>query len=488
MKRSVSGSLVRYTLSTLAIAVIVAAYFRRSPVNETTVAMTFLLVILVVAANWGLRHAVYLSFLSSAAFNFFFLPPVLTFTIRDSRNWVALFAFLATGIVAAQLAERARNEAASSRARQREAERISGLSQQMMISGNVIDLLNELPYMIASTFNLSGVAVYLREKDRIYRSSTSFMTITTPELRETAFSRDQVIDGVRDITLAPILLGTRPIGALGLTGTTTSPEALTAVSGLVAIAIERAGAVETLTRLEASRESERLRNALLDSVAHELRTPLHSITDAIATLRTSSALVPAQADDLMRVIEDEAARLDRLVGQAMEMAELDAHEIQLDLQPHSMREAVDGAVEALRAHLRAHGHAHPIEIRIPDSLPKAYFDLERIGKVLGHLLGNAAKYSADGSPIFVSAEVANGQLVTSVADRGAGIDDLERMMIFDKFYRGRGQRSRVQGTGMGLAISKAIVEAHEGTLDVTSQPGQGSVFSFTLPLRPSALS
>lgn len=447
--------------------------------------MTFLVVILLVAANWGLRHAVYLSFLSSAAFNFFFLPPVLTFTIRDSRNWVALFAFLATGIVAAQLAERARNEAASSRARQREAERISGLSQQMMIAGNVIDLLNELPHMIAITFNLSGAVVYLREKDRIYRSHPDFMEITTAELRDTAHSRDQLIDHTRNVTLAPILLGTRPIGALGLAGTTTSPEALNAVSGLVAIAIERAGAVETLTRLEASRESERLRNALLDSVAHELRTPLTSITAAITALRTETALHPAQAGDLMQVIEEEAARLDRLVGQAMEMAELDAHEIQLDLEPHSIREAVDGAVENLLAQLRAQGHTHPIEIRIPDSLPKAYFDLERIGKVLGHLLGNAAKYSPDGSPIFVSAEAANGQLTTSIADRGVGIDDLERIMIFDKFYRGQGQRFRVQGTGMGLAISKAIVEAHEGTLDVTSQPGQGSVFSFTLPLRPS---
>lgn len=479
---------MRYSFSTLAIALIVAAYFQLPRINETTVAMTFLLVILVVAANWGLRHAVYLAFLSSAAFNFFFLPPVLTFTIRDSRNWVALFAFLATGIVAAQLAERARSEAAASRARQREAERISGLSQQMMVSGNVIDLLNELPYMIASTFDLSGAVVYLREKDRIYRSHPDFMQIATSELRETAFSRDQVIDDTRNTTLAPILLGTRPIGALGLTGTTTSPEALNAVSGLVAIAIERAGAVETLTRLEASRESERLRNALLDSVAHELRTPLTAIMAAITTLRTETSLHPAQADDLMQVIEEESGRLNRLVGQAMEMAELDAHEIQLDLQPHSMREAVDEAVEALLAQGRALGRPHPVEIRIPDTLPKAYFDLQRIGTVLGHLLGNAAKYSPPGSPIFISAEATNGQLITSIADRGVGVDDLERMMIFDKFYRGQGQRFRVQGTGMGLAICKAIVEAHEGTIEVTSQPGQGSVFSFTLPLRPSALS
>jgi two-component system sensor histidine kinase KdpD len=480
VKRSLTSSVIRYILSTAAIAAIVAVYLHWSHVNDTTVAMTFLIPVLLVAANWGLRQAIYLSFLSAAAFNFFFLPPVNTFTVGDGRNWVALLAFLATGIVASQLAERARTEAKTSRRRQREAERLSDLSQQMLVSGNVIDLLNALPQMIAATFNLPGAAVYLCEKERLYRSSPDYMDVSKEDLRDAAFMRDQRTDEASAITLAPILLGTRSIGSLGITGAGISREALDAVSGLVAIAIERAGAVETLTKIEAARESERLRNALLDSVAHELRTPLTSITAAITTLRSDAALDASQSEELMQVIEEEAARLDRLVGQAMEMAELDAHDIQLDLQSHPIREAIEGAMEAILPQLRT----HPVEIRIPDDLPSAVFDLSRIQKVLQHLLENAAKYSAADSPIFISAEVANGKLVTSVADRGVGVDDLERMMIFDKFYRGQGQRYRVQGTGMGLAISKAIVEAHNGSIEATSQPGQGSVFSFSLPLQP----
>jgi two-component system, OmpR family, sensor histidine kinase KdpD len=471
-------SVVRYLVSTSVTAAIVAVYFRWLHVNETTVALTLLLVILVVAANWGLRQAIYLSLLSSAAFNFFFLPPVLTFTIRDARNWVALLAFLVTGVIASQLAERARTQAKIARRRQNEAEQLYEFSQKMLVTGNVIDLLNQLPQMIAATFNMSGAALYLRERDRIYRSSPNYMDVTAAELRDAAFTRDQRRDEARGVTLAPILLGMKPIGALGITGEATSPEALDAVCGLAAIAIERAGAVETLAKVEASRESERLRNALLDSVAHELRTPLTSITAAITSLRSNEKLDGEQSAELMEVIEEEAGRLDRLVGQAMEMAELDAHEIHLNLKLHSIREAVDLAMEALVTQLRS----HPVDVRLPDSLPVVEMDLERIAKVVQHLLENAAKYSAEGSPIFVSAEVAKGRLVTSVADRGVGVDDLERMMIFDKFYRGQGQRYRVQGTGMGLAIAKAIVEAHGGGMEVTSQPGQGSVFSFSLPL------
>ncbi len=481
MQRKLIRSIVRYSISTASAAVIVAVYFLRLHVNETTVALTFLIGILLVAANWGLRHSIYLSILSAAAFNFFFLPPVLNFTVGDGRNWVALLAFLVTGIVASQLAERARREAKISRRRQREAERLYEFSQQMLVTGNVIDLLNVLPQMIAVTFNLAGAAVYLRERDRIYRSSPNYMDVTAAELRDAAFTRDHRYDEARAVTLVPILLGTRPIGAVGITGNRTSPEALDAVCGLAAIAIERAGAVETLTRVQASRESERLRNALLDSVAHELRTPLTSITAAVTTLRSEPSLDAEQSGEMLQVIEEEAARLDRLVGQAMEMAELDANDIKLDLRLHSMREAVDLALEAVQGPLKN----HPLELRLPDTLPPVLIDLERIAKVLQHLLENAAKYSPEGSPIFVSAEVSKDQLVTSVADRGAGVDDLEKMMIFDKFYRGQGQRYRVQGTGMGLAIAKAIVEAHGGSIDVTSQPSQGSVFSFYLPLNLS---
>jgi two-component system sensor histidine kinase KdpD len=164
------------------------------------------------------------------------------------------------------------------------------------------------------------------------------------------------------------------------------------------------------------------------------------------------------------------------------MAQLDANEVRLELEPHQIREAIDAALEDCKNAIAD----HTIEVRLPENLPCVIIDLTWIKKVLQHLIENAAKYSSSGQSIFISSEVRNGRLITSVADRGTGIDDLERSMIFDKFYRGQSQRYRVHGTGMGLAIVKAIVEAHGGRIEVTSQLGRGSVFSFGLPVASSA--
>lgn len=435
--------------------------------------------ILFVSANWGIQQAIYMSLLSSLAFNYFFLPPVLTFTIGDKQNWIALFAFLTTGIVASQLADRARKETLASNRRRREAERLYEFSQRLLITGNVIDLLTVLPSTVAETFTLRGAALCLSASDRVYRSGPEFMDVSAADLRNVLHSREQ-LSRDPDVTLVPIHLGMRTTGALGIAGQRPSPETLDAVGGLIAIAIERAGAVETLGRSEAARESERLRNALLDSVTHELRTPLTAIMASITALRSDPELGAQRRDELTNIIDEEANRLNRLVGQAMEMAELDASEVRLDLAPHRIDEAINKAIEDLRA-----DQTHPLKINIPDHLPSVEMDVSQVSKVLEHLLENAAKYAPAGSPIYISAAFERGNLVTSVADEGPGIDDLERTMIFDKFYRGQSQRYRVHGTGMGLAIAKAIVEAHGGTIDVTSQLGHGSVFSFSLPVMPN---
>ena len=470
------AKVIPYVLATALVAVIALVYYRLLHVNSTTVALTLLVGILVVSTYGGARVSIYMSVVSALCFNFFFLPPFLTFTVNDSQNWVALISFLLTGIIASNLSHRAQTETRISNRRRREAERLYEFSQQLLVAPNVVELVGTIPSKMVNIFGLRDVALFLQSRNQTYRSDQAFFP-NDRDLRVAAQVQDQTArEG--NITFVPIRLGMRPIGAYAIAGTGVSRETLDAVGGLIAIAVERARAVETLSRSEASRESERLRNAILDSVTHQLRTPLTSITAAITSLRSDGDL-PAEARiELMTVIEEEAIRLNLLISQAVEMAELDTDDVKLDvtethietLLPEAMKEA------------KINPALHPIEMHLAPSLPTVWLDRPRIIKVLLHLIENAANYSPAGTPIILSAEASGRCLVISVADRGPGIDDLERLMIFDKFYRGESQRFRVQGTGMGLAIAKAIVEAHHGSINVTSQLGQGSVFSFTLPL------
>lgn len=457
--------------------VIVFLYTRVIRVNPTTVALTFLVAVLGVSAVWGLRYAVFVSIVATLAFNYFFLPPVGTFTIADTQNWVALIAFLLTAVIASELSARVRQEADEANQRRREVEKLYAFSQQLLVTDNVLELLNEIPHHIVATFGVSVAAVYVSERDKIYRSGPDITQLQSEELRGVTARGETVIDAQRNICLAPVRMGVRALGALGVAGHL-SRETLDALGGLIAIATERAAAVEKLGRAEASRENERLRSALLDSVTHEFRTPLTSIKASVTSLISDFQLDQAQRQELLTIINEESDRLNRLVGEATEMAQLDAHEVKLNIEPQNIREAIDAALEESKPSLRSHS----VEVRLPSYLPPVLMDVDRIKEVLRHLLENAAKYSPPESPIFISSEVQNGRLVTNVADRGVGIDDMERSMIFDKFFRGQGQRHRVQGTGMGLAIAKAIVEAHGGKIGVTSQLGQGSVFSFGLPI------
>jgi len=171
--------------------------------------------------------------------------------------------------------------------------------------------------------------------------------------------------------------------------------------------------------------------------------------------------------------------MDHLVEEATQMARLESKQVELEIVPHDIRDAIDRALRTAAKSIAGHS----VKLDTADDLPLVDFDMELIVNVLRQLLENAAKYSPRESSIQISAEKTPSQVIVSVADRGPGIDELEQALIFDKFYRGKDNRYSIQGTGMGLAIAKAVIEAHGGTIGVTSQLGQGSVFTFTLPLK-----
>jgi len=478
VSRQTNNPILRFAISAAVVAAVVFLYSRSLHVNPTTVGFSLLLVVLLVSAAWGLRYAIVTAVLATLAYNYFFLPPLFRFTIADSQNWIALFAFLVTAVVASQLSERARRGTLHADQRRREVEQLYSFSQELWISENVFELLNIIPKHIVDSFEVSGAALFLEGKQQSYyfdESSRSRFTIE--QLKAISDRGEPVLDREHRVCYMPLRMGVRSVGALGLAGCDLSRESLEAIGSLAAIAIERANTVEKLTRSEAARESDRLRSVLLDSVTHEFRTPLTAIKASAETLLSEVELEKPQRRDLLVVIDEESDRLNRLISEAAEVVQLDSGQLQFHFASHNLREAIDAAIQKLQPALQR----HCLEVTIPQSLPAVRMDVDRIIEVLVHLLDNAAKYSPSDTQIHITVEARGSEVVTSVADHGPGVDEMEQEMIFEKFYRGRNQRMLIQGTGMGLAIAKAIVELHGGQMNLTSQLGRGSLFYFSLP-------
>ncbi|PYX45904.1 MAG: sensor histidine kinase [Acidobacteria bacterium] len=469
---------MRFAVCTAIVSALVFLYFRWLHVNPTTVGFSLLLAILLISTAWGLRYAIFTAIIATVAYNYFFLPPLFRFTIADPQNWIALFAFLMTAVVASQLSERARRGTEYADQRRREVERLYSFSQQLWLSENVFELLNVIPKHIVDSFAVTGAALFLESKQESYFFDAASQSLfPVDQLKSISDRGEPVLDRRLNLCYMPLRMGVRSVGALGLGGCDLSRESLEAIGSLVAISIERANTMEKLSRSEAARESDRLRSVLLDSVTHEFRTPLTSIKAAAETLLTASELEKPLRNDLLAVINEESDRLNRLVGEAGEVAQLDSHQLQFNFESHNLAEAVDKAIKSAPPALQR----HPLEVTIPPNLPPVRMDMERITEVIVHLLDNAAKYSPSNTPIHVTVELRGSELITSVADHGPGIDEMEQEMIFEKFYRGRNQRMIIQGTGMGLPIAKAIVELHGGKIGVTSQLDRGSLFYFSLP-------
>ncbi len=478
MQRFLVGRIVGVGVSLAAVAGITLFYRHLLHVNQTTVALSFLLAILAVSAVWGMAVSVFMSLAAVMAFNYFFLPPVGTLTIADPQNWVALFAFLVTSIMGSQLSSRIRSEADEAHQRRREVERLYQFSRKLLGEGNVIQLMNAIPDYVVESFEAGAAELFLPQKDKFYRSGFGAAHLDEEKMK-TAFLHDEItMDTQRGEYFLPIRLGVRAIGSLGISGSQLSRQSLDAISTLVAIAVERARAVEELGQTEAAREGERLKSALLDSITHDFRTPLTSMKASVSSLLTSQNSDPQQTRELLTIIDEECDRLNRLVEEAGEMAKLEAGEFALELAPVAMEEIIQMAL----AHCKTSLAGRPVDVRVCSNLPRVRADAERAKEALVQLVDNANLYSPKDQPITITAELTGDTVTTSVADRGPGIDDFEQTMIFDKFYRGKDQRYLVRGTGMGLPIAKALITAQQGTISVTSQLGHGSVFSFTLPV------
>ena len=481
VRSSVARIVGRWALAAALLFAVVVTYTRFLVVNPTTVALTLLLLIQWLAATGGLSVAVGTSVAAALCFNYYFLPPVGGFTIADTQNWVALAAFLVTALIGSNLADRLQAARTSSERQGGELALLYDLGQRLLVPESPAELLRSLPAAITAAFRGAGAALFLVEGAQLHATPLA-AELPLEQLRATALASRATPSVAPGSALVPLAVGVRPIGAIylefGAGGTVPTTGTLEAMSSLVALSIERAGAVEKLVHAQAAAESDRLRATLLDAVTHDLRTPLTSIKASVSSLLSQTGLRADQREELLNVIDEESDRLNRLIAQAVEMAQLDAGAVRLDRRAYPLNALIEEVLETARPRW-------PERTLLFDSpgagKTDALIDAALVAKVLLHLLENAAKYSPEGTPITVTLKGKGKWLELAIVDQGPGISAGEQQRIFDKFYRTAAHRYRVPGTGMGLPIARAIVEAHGGTLTVESAPGHGSEFRFLLP-------
>jgi two-component system sensor histidine kinase KdpD len=447
-------------------------------INHTTIALTFLLVILGIATAWGLAEAILASILAVLCFNYFFLPPIGTLTIADPQNWMALVTFLITAVTASQLSVRAKRRAAEAVERRAEVEKLHALGQAMLLISELRTAPRDIVNLFMRTYDVPAAAFFNRTENSIFRSGPQTLVISDSQLREAAGLDGPRLHADQQIALVPIRLGGQEVGSLGIVGRVLSKGALNAVAYLVAIGIERARALEEASRLEATRQSEILKSALLDALAHEIKTPLTSIKGALTHLIGKEH--DTEEGELLTLANEEADRLGSLVTEIIEMARIEAGQFHVQRRPHPIGEIVSAALREFDEFLKN----RQVELQIDSSLPAVEADFDLVQHVIRQLVDNAIKYSPSGSPLTIRAEAKDRNVIVSVTDHGNGIDEQEKLHIFDKFFRGNQWRYEVPGTGLGLAIARGMVEAHGGRIWVVSQPGKGSTFSFSLPALP----
>jgi two-component system sensor histidine kinase KdpD len=480
--RTYSGHILHWFLATAA-AMFTTFLLVWLRATSTTAGMVFLVLVVWSASRAGIALSLYMAGLCAIFFDYFFLPPVHTFQLAGAQAWVAMFSFALGCVVVSRLAERARAQTLQAEQRQADVGRLYALSQEMMLFEDADKLIRDLPSLIDRIFALDGVILYVSDHDRFYSSTGEATASIRAHMQSLTEGLSPTLVPLAGYHSTSLMLGLRPVGALAWRPETLSREVSAAISAQVSIAVTRSIAIETTARVEAAREGERLRTALIDSLTHELRTPLTSIRAAATTLVESEGLDEAARSDMARLIDEESSRLDQLIGEAVEMAEIDANVVKVKMSPQNPRALLDQAVEESRKILASHKISIAVEGDSDAGEGESvWLDPHLLGRVLSHLLENVAGHTPPGSRVKLSCARNDDRLEFCVEDNGPGIDALDLPLIFEKFYRGKNRSSKRKGSGMGLAIIRAILITHGGGIEASNAPGGGARFRFWVPL------
>jgi two-component system, OmpR family, sensor histidine kinase KdpD len=487
-----------YTVALAGTALITAPLLAfRGEVSKTTVVLSYLLVVTAAAAAGGLGPGITAAGLGFLAFDFLFLQPYHHIIVNDPQDYLSLAVYLLVAVVVSLLVASSERRRAQAERRERETRMLFDLSTSLVAHGSLDDTLRGVVSTVRSLFDLAGCAIVLPSGDGVRLAAVDgqvpddlderFVGVrTAPTAVQLRGPVGADLEPGRALTV-PMRSGENAVGALvvvaGGPGSSGFGEAerrvLATFANQAALAVEQGQQEAERNRALALQETDRLRTALLNSVSHDLRTPLASIKASASSLLDQEVnWSDAERDEFLTTINDEVDRLTHLVHNLLDMSRIEAGALDPRLVESSVAEVVGPVVRRARAASRQR-----VDVDVPDELAPVLVDPVRLDQVLTNLLDNARSYAA-GSPVQVVARQAAGTVELRVVDHGPGIPGPEQERIFDQFYRLKGGGRRPEGTGMGLAICRGIVEAHGGRLRVETTPGGGATFVLTLPVSP----
>jgi len=465
-------------------------------ITVPNLSLVFLAAVLLSAISHGLGPSLFASGLSVLAYNFFFLPPIYTFTIADPANVIALIAFLIVAVLVSNLAAHTRNQVKTAAERARITAELYTFSRKLAGIAKLDDLLWATTYQIAAMLKVRAVvllpdaetlalrAAYPPE-DEIDDADLAAARWTWIHTHAAGRGSD-TLPGTKRLFL-PLRTGRGTVGVLGIDrdqpGPLLTPDErrlLDALADQTAIALERVRLAEDIDEARLMAETERLRSALLTSISHDLRTPLASILGSITSLRSyGGAYDEGTRDELMATIQDEAERLNRFVGNLLDMTRLESGALE---PKRSLIDLADIVGTALQRSAKVLARHH-VEVDLPADLPALELDFVLFEQVLVNLLDNAAKYAPAGSQVTLHARRDGDQLVINISDEGEGIPPTDLERIFDKFYRVHAADRQRAGTGLGLAICRGFVEALGGRIVAANRADRrGAVITITMPV------
>jgi two-component system sensor histidine kinase KdpD len=464
--------------------------------TSTTIAMLYLLCVVITAYLWGLGPSILVSVLGVLAFDFFHIPPYLTFRVADTQYVFAFLALLLVGIIISYLASLVRRQTESARRRERETAALYSLGRDLAVSSDLESYILAIIKRAKETFGQDTI-IFLpdpqnKETLKPYASNQN-ITIDENELAAAIWSfQHQRIVGHGTDTLPnakarflPLVTARGAVGVIAISTSDTSVDLtieqerlLEAYADLASVAIESILLANEAQNTQVLRNTEKLQTALLNAVSHDLRTPLVSVIGVLSSLQEKGMhLNNVDKMNLIQVAREEAERLNHLITNLLDVSRIEAGAIKISKQPSDVQDLVGAALEQLGSRVGT----RPVNMDIPAELPFVSVDFGLIVQTLVNVLDNALKYSPDDSPIDIRARQVGQEMQIEIADRGIGIPQQDLSHVFDKFYRIQ-RPDNVTGTGLGLSICKGIIEAHGGHITAENRPGGGTIIRLVLPV------